>query len=64
MAKRAVEKEFPACMADWGVVCPVCRGALAKGAAEAIQCEGCGRVYPIRDGLPVLIAGEAKVRVE
>jgi uncharacterized protein YbaR (Trm112 family) len=35
---------------------------LAKGAAEAIDCEGCGRVYPIRDGLPVLIAGEATVR--
>jgi uncharacterized protein YbaR (Trm112 family) len=62
MAEGADEREFPVRGAESGLVCPVCRGMLAKGAAEAIDCEGCGRVYPIRDGLPVLIAGEATVR--
>jgi hypothetical protein len=31
--------------------CPVCRQALPEGAQKAIRCPGCGRVWPIRDGI-------------
>jgi len=37
------------------VVCPVCRQTLQLEAA-AILCKGCGRRYPIVDGIPVLLA--------
>jgi uncharacterized protein YbaR (Trm112 family) len=40
------------------LACPVCFGALALRAAEA-ACAGCGRVYPVVDGIPVLIAERA-----
>jgi uncharacterized protein YbaR (Trm112 family) len=45
-----------------GVVCPVCHGALAVIPQGGVGCCGCGRVYPVRDGLPVLIASEAALR--
>jgi LSD1 subclass zinc finger protein len=39
------------------LVCPACHQALElDAAASAIRCIGCGRRYPIVDGLPVLIA--------
>ncbi len=40
------------------LACPVCRGVLGQTAAE-ITCAGCGRRYPVRDGIPVLIAEAA-----
>ncbi len=40
------------------LVCPVCHAALVLQ-AETIRCEGCARLYPIVDGLPVLLAGRA-----
>ena len=46
-------------MAAAGVVCPVCHGALAAIPQGGVCCGGCGRMYPVRDGLPVLIAAEA-----
>ena len=42
-----------------GVVCPVCHGALVTIPQGGVGCGGCGRMYPVRDGLPVLIAAEA-----
>lgn len=56
------------------VVCPDCRSALEVGpvattgaAATAgaapggveMTCQGCGLVYPVRDGIPVLLVDEA-----
>ena len=46
------------------LACPVCHAALLalnKEALkqEAVLCSGCGRRYPIRDGLPVLLAEAA-----
>ena len=47
------------------LVCPVpeCRKPLTLAADEsALQCTVCGRVYPVRDGIPILLVDEAKVR--
>jgi len=42
------------------LACPVCFGALRmERAGERIVCEGCGRGYPVIDGIPVLIAERA-----
>jgi hypothetical protein len=40
------------------VVCPVCRQPLQLE-TESIRCQGCGRRYPIVDGIPVLLADRA-----
>ncbi|MGB9409279.1 MAG: Trm112 family protein [Terracidiphilus sp.] len=38
------------------LACPACLGALRLEEVQLI-CVACGRVYPIVDGIPVLIAG-------
>jgi uncharacterized protein len=46
------------------LACPQCHGALALDADSAtLTCENeaCGLVYPIRDGIPVLLIDEAIV---
>ena len=40
------------------LVCPVCHAAL-RLEPLAICCTGCARLYPIVDGLPVLLAARA-----
>lgn len=40
------------------IVCPDCHGSLSV-AATSLTCGGCGLVYPIRDGIPVLLVDEA-----
>jgi uncharacterized protein YbaR (Trm112 family) len=42
------------------LACPVCHAALTALRPEAVLCTGCGRRYPIRDGLPVLLAAAAE----
>lgn len=48
------------------IVCPADHGALvdlvtdsADGGLELV-CETCGRAYPVRDGIPVLLVDEAR----
>jgi hypothetical protein len=43
-----------------GIACPACYGDLRADAAW-LECAGCGRRYPIVDGIPVLIAERAEV---
>src|SRR3954468_15481173 len=51
------------------LVCPLCRGALCfRGALRGrvltdgtLQCGGCDRAWPVRDGMPRLV-DEAQVR--
>jgi uncharacterized protein YbaR (Trm112 family) len=39
------------------LACPVCFAQLRLAdSAEQIVCVGCGRAYPLIDGIPVLIA--------
>jgi len=40
------------------LACPACHAALHIE-ATVLQCTACGRVYPIIDGIPVLIPEEA-----
>jgi hypothetical protein len=40
------------------IACPVCHKMLQLE-ADMILCEGCGRRYPIVDGIPVLLADRA-----
>lgn len=41
------------------LACPACHGDLARTSTE-LTCAGCGRVYPIRKGLPHLLVEEAR----
>ena len=41
------------------LACPACRGDVElKG--DKIVCRSCGRKYPIKDGIPVMIVEEAE----
>jgi uncharacterized protein YbaR (Trm112 family) len=42
------------------LVCPACHGQIQPvPGGEGLECRGCGRVYPVRDGIPVLLVDEA-----
>jgi uncharacterized protein YbaR (Trm112 family) len=41
------------------LACPACLGALCLDGARLV-CAGCGRIYPIVGGIPVLIAERAE----
>jgi uncharacterized protein YbaR (Trm112 family) len=42
------------------LACPVCHATLSSLDQEFVRCTGCERRYPIRDGLPVLLADAAR----
>lgn len=40
--------------------CPACRGTIRLLDADAgLECDACGRVYPIADGIPVMLVEES-----
>lgn len=42
------------------LVCPACHGTLlAEDEAQRLCCRPCGLAYPVRDGIPVMLPGEA-----
>jgi len=42
------------------LICPACHGEIRETEApEGLTCLECGRVYPIRDGIPVMLPEEA-----
>jgi len=42
------------------LACPACREALtAKD--DVLRCTACGRNYPIRDGIPILLVDQARM---
>ena len=42
------------------LACPACRGGLRLEETRLV-CAGCGRAYPVVDGIPVLIAERAEM---
>ncbi|MCF7873686.1 MAG: Trm112 family protein [Candidatus Omnitrophica bacterium] len=42
------------------LVCPVCK-AEVKLVKEEIICQKCGRIYPIKNGIPIMLEKEAKI---
>ena len=45
---------------DKSLVCPACKGRLIPDKdKEALFCTPCRRLYPIRDGIPVMLLDEA-----
>ena len=42
------------------LACPVCHATLSSLDQELVRCTGCERRYPIRDGLPLLLADAAR----
>ncbi|HEX6196272.1 MAG TPA: Trm112 family protein [Jiangellaceae bacterium] len=43
------------------LACPECKASLREDdAAGELVCTGCGLVYPVRDGIPVLLVDEAR----
>ncbi len=52
-----IDKEFLDILA-----CPACKGAVAlDDPGQRIVCQACGRRYPIRDGIPVMLIDEAEM---
>lgn len=44
------------------LICPACHGDVRLvGEGEGIECSACGRIYPVRDGIPVMLVEEAVV---
>ncbi len=41
------------------LACPACRKAVKEQGREVV-CRGCGRRYPVRDGIPVMLVDEAR----
>jgi uncharacterized protein YbaR (Trm112 family) len=42
------------------LVCPACHGELTElGDERGLECRACGRVYPVRDDIPVMLVEEA-----
>jgi uncharacterized protein YbaR (Trm112 family) len=42
------------------LVCPVDH-AKVKLTGERLICEQCGRAYPVRDGIPIMLVDEAEM---
>ena len=44
------------------IVCPACKKDLIySDPQQTLTCTACHRVYPIKDGIPILLVDEAKV---
>ncbi len=42
--------------------CPVDKHELTEDvAASRLRCAGCGRAYPVKDGIPIMLVEEAEI---
>ncbi len=42
------------------LICPACQASVRElDREQGLECTACGRVYPIRDGIPVMLVDEA-----
>jgi len=58
MEERMLDKELLDILA-----CPLCKTDI-KLEEEKIVCTSCGRKYPIRDGIPVMLIEEAEEKTK
>jgi uncharacterized protein YbaR (Trm112 family) len=43
------------------LVCPKCKGELEhRPTEESLVCHACRLVYPVRDGIPIMLIDEAR----
>lgn len=43
------------------IVCPICKASLNyKKSEQELICQPCSLAFPIRDGIPVMLDGEAR----
>ena len=43
------------------LLCPACQGSVREEPdPHGLRCEGCSLLYPVRDGIPVMLVEEAK----
>ena len=42
------------------LACPACKTHVQLAPDNHLVCHGCGRRYPIRDGIPVMLLEEAE----
>jgi uncharacterized protein len=44
------------------LVCPVCRKPLThRENPEGLKCQTCQRLYPVRDGIPIMLIDQATI---
>jgi uncharacterized protein YbaR (Trm112 family) len=44
------------------LACPICKTPVKFMADNSgLKCETCGRVYPVRDDIPVMLVEEARI---
>lgn len=43
------------------LACPVCKADVVYK-EESIHCVNCGRIYPVQDGIPVMLVEAAKTK--
>jgi len=55
--------EKPTTPAEWLeiLICPVCRKSLVLRGEDSFKCNDCKRVYPIRDGIPIMLESYATI---
>jgi uncharacterized protein YbaR (Trm112 family) len=41
------------------LACPVCGNALVEEPSGRLRCSACARLYPVIDGIPILLADRA-----
>jgi len=48
------------------LVCPICHKDLDEvpGPPPGLRCVTCRRIYPVRDGIPVMLPEEARIEDE
>ena len=48
---------------DWleVLICPVCRKSLVLRGENSLKCNDCRRVYPVRDGIPIMLESYATI---
>jgi uncharacterized protein len=58
--ERSINAMIPPDMLEI-LACPVCRKPLVMRGEDALKCNECKRVYPIRNGIPILLEQESTI---